>query len=243
MNKIQFVSFDRFSIDISLHGEAYYKLLAKEIMKVADGKKVELVGFSIGAFVALQTSRYLLNNQVNSLHLVSTAAPLDGGNFLEAMAGKVVFKVAKRFPRVFTLLSYWQSLVALVCPKILFSLLFATATGRDKDLVKNIHFQKSMLTSLRSCFLGRLAGYLRDVKAYVQPWKHTLPEINAKKIYLYHGTEDNWTPIAMAEYLQSVVPKGSSSSSSLTVFEKCAHYSCLQEAIPLICETIIGKTT
>jgi len=35
--------------------EAYYKLLAKEFQKKAAGKTVDFLGFSIGAFIALQT--------------------------------------------------------------------------------------------------------------------------------------------------------------------------------------------
>jgi len=61
---------------------------------------VDVVGFSIGAFIALQTSRYMANG-VESLHLVSAAAPLESGNYLAAMAGKQIFMLAKAAPALF----------------------------------------------------------------------------------------------------------------------------------------------
>jgi pimeloyl-ACP methyl ester carboxylesterase len=71
---LTFICFDRFSIDTSIKGERYYKLLAEEISKRAGTNQVDVIGFSIGAFIALQTCRYLAN-QVKSLHLISAAVP------------------------------------------------------------------------------------------------------------------------------------------------------------------------
>lgn len=109
------ICFDRFSIDHSTAGDAYYQLLAQAISKQAAGKKVDVIGFSIGAFIALQTCRYL-GNRVRSLHLISAAAPWDAGVFLENMAGKQVFQLAKTWPILFVLLSYWQGLLVLLFP-------------------------------------------------------------------------------------------------------------------------------
>ena len=90
---LTFICFDRFAVDASINGETYYRLLADEISKRAAGKPVDVIGFSIGAFVALQTCRYMPDG-VRSLHLVSAAAPLEAGDYLEAMAGKQVFRLA-----------------------------------------------------------------------------------------------------------------------------------------------------
>ena len=95
---LTFICFDRFSVDASVNGEAYYKLLAEEISKKSAGKQVDVIGFSIGAFIALQTCRYMTDGTVKSLHLVSAAAPLEAGDYLEAMAGRQVFQLAKTFP-------------------------------------------------------------------------------------------------------------------------------------------------
>lgn len=94
---------DRFAMDPAVTGEAYYQRLAEEITQKAGGQQVDVIGFSIGAFIALQTCRYLPNG-VRSLHLVSAAAPLEAGNFLPAMAGQQVFRLAKAVPVLFLLL-------------------------------------------------------------------------------------------------------------------------------------------
>jgi len=229
---LTFICFDRFSGDYSIAGEAYYQLLAQEISKQAAEKQVDVVGFSIGAFIALQTCRYL-GNGVRSLHLISAAAPLDAGDFLEAMAGKQVFQLAKTFPVLFVLLSYWQGLLALFFPNALFRLLFASAVGGDKALSVDHAFQSGIAKVLRSCFIGRVQGYVRDIKAYVQPWKDTLSGIGINT-HIWHGAEDNWSPVAMAEYLASAIP----GCTSTEIFNGLSHYSCLYRAAPEICRQL-----
>ncbi len=229
---LRFICFDRFSGDYLITGEAYYQLLAQEISKQADGKKVDVIGFSIGAFIALQTCRYL-GNGVQNLHLISAAAPLDAGDFLEVMAGKQVFRLAKTFPALFVLLSYWQGLLACLFPKALFRLLFASAAGDDKALSGDQEFQSSITKVLRSCFIGRVRGYVRDIKAYVQPWKDMLSGIGVKT-HIWHGAEDNWSPVAMAEYLQSAIP----GCTSIEIFNGLSHYSCLYRVAPEICRQL-----
>jgi pimeloyl-ACP methyl ester carboxylesterase len=234
-NGLTFICFDRFSVDSSIVGEAYYQFLAKEILKKAAGCKVDVVGFSMGAFIALQTCRYMAN-EVRNLHLVSAAAPQEAGDFLGAMAGKQVFQLARAFPVLFVLLSYWQGLLALLFPKALFRLLFANTAGKDKVLAVNREFQSSIIKILRSCFIGRVRGYTRDIQAYVHPWKTTLPEISVNT-HIWHGAEDNWSPKSMAEYLKSAIP----GCSHVEVLDGLSHYSCLYETAPRICNQL-GKT-
>lgn len=226
-----FICLDRFSIDASITDGAYYQLLAKEISAIADGNPVHFIGFSIGAFVALQTCRHM-NNRVKHLHLISAAAPLDGGNFLEQMAGKQVFKLARGFPYLFLLLSYGQKLLALLWPRMLFRLLFVSATGKDQILVASHEFQTNITNVLRSCFLGNIQGYVREIRAYVQPWKSTLSDISVRT-NLWYGSDDNWSPIAMAKFLESLIPNCQS-----TEFIGVSHYSCLHDAVPHICVQI-----
>jgi pimeloyl-ACP methyl ester carboxylesterase len=228
---LKFICFDRFHGDYSIAGDAYYQLLAQQILKHAAGKKVDVVGFSIGAFIALQTCRYL-GNGVRNLHLISAAAPLDAGDFFEAMAGKQVFQLAKTAPILFVLLSYWQGVLALLFPNALFRLLFASAVGGDKALSVDHEFQSSITKILRSCFIGRIQGYVRDIKTYVQPWKDTLSGIGVST-HIWHGAEDNWSPVSMADYLQSAIPDCVS-----TEFSGLSHYSCLYRAAPEICRQL-----
>ncbi|TRW93187.1 alpha/beta fold hydrolase [Candidatus Methylobacter oryzae] len=229
---LTFICFDRFSCDYSTAGDAYYQFLAQEISKQAAGKKVDVIGFSIGAFIALQSCRYL-SDGVRSLHLISAAAPLDADISLENMAGKRVFQLAKTCPALFVLLSYWQKLLALLSPVALFRLLFSGAAGDDKALSDDHEFQSGIAKILKSCFTGRVQGYVRDIRAYVQPWKDTLSGIGVKT-YIWHGAEDNWSPVAMAEYLATAIPGCVSSE----IFNGLSHYSCLYRAAPEICRQL-----
>ena len=226
---LTFICHDRFSVDPKLTDEAYYRYLAKEISRKSAGRKVDVIGFSIGAFIALQTCRHMAN-EVRSLYLVSAAAPLEAGDFLAAMAGKQVFQLAKVSPALFVLLSYWQSLLALFFPNALFRLLFASAGGQDKALAADKEFQSGITNILRSCFIGRVPGYARDIKAYVRPWETTLSELSVKT-HIWHGTEDNWSPSGMAKYLESAIP----GYTATRMFDGLSHYSCLYQAAPEIC--------
>lgn len=228
-NGLTFICLDRFSIDPSITGESYYKRLADEISEFSKGNPVDFVGFSIGAFIAIQTSRHM-ENQVRSMHLISAAAPLEAGVFLDFMAGKQVFKLAKAFPMLFILLTHWQSLLAWICPKALFHLLFASATAGDKALVNDCEFQSSITEVLRNCFSGNVQGYVRDVIAYVSPWT---PEVHVNT-YIWHGAEDNWSPVQMAHFLKSAI----TASTSIKIYDDLSHYSTLYRVAPEICHQI-----
>lgn len=229
---LTFICFDRFAVDSSIKGESYYKLLAEEISKLSKGNPVDFVGFSIGAFIALQTCRYMAS-EVRSLHLVSAAAPLESGDYLEAMAGKQIFKLAKAFPALLLLLSYWQGLLAWIFPKALFCLVFASSAGEDKGLADDREFRSSITKVLRTCFTSHVRGYARDIGAYVRPWKATLSEISIST-HIWHGAEDNWSPTLMASYLKSAIP----GCTSIEIFDGLSHYSCFYRAIPEICNLL-----
>lgn len=229
---LTFMCYDRFSVESTTTDEAYYQYLAQEISKKSAGEKVDFIGFSIGAFVALQTCRHMAN-EVRSLHLISAAAPLEAGDFLVAMAGKQIFQLAKAFPALFVLLSYWQSLLALFLPNALFHLSFAATGGKDKALAADRMFQSGITKILRKCFISRVPGYARDVKAYVRPWKTKLSEISVNT-HIWHGAEDNWSPQGMAKYLKSAIP----GCTSIKIFDGLSHYSCLYRAVPEICNLL-----
>ncbi|WP_292432894.1 alpha/beta hydrolase [Methylobacter sp.] len=71
-HNLTFISYDRFSVDPGLKGAAYYQHLADEISDKAAGNAVNLIGFSMGGFIALQVCRRIGGN-VRNLHLVSAA--------------------------------------------------------------------------------------------------------------------------------------------------------------------------
>lgn len=223
---------DRFTIHARLSGEDYFRALAQQIVSEADGRPVHFIGFSMGAFVALQTSRFL-PEQVRSIHLVSAAAPLDGGDFLDALAGKQVFRLAQKSPFLFGLLSRWQGVLARMAPRALFGMLFVSARGADVPLAKHEAFQAVVKSAMQSAFGPGLAGYRRDVQAYVLPWAPSLAAIRAP-VHIWHGDADNWSTPAMAHYLRAALPDATEPH----IMPGLSHYSCLMAALPQICAQV-----
>jgi len=225
---------DRFTVDATLRGDAYFRALAHAIAAQAQGRPVHLVGFSMGAFVALQTSRFL-PEPAHSIHLVSAAAPLDGDDFLDALAGKHVFRLAQKSPWLFGLLSRWQGVLARHAPGALFGMLFASARGGDVALAQDAAFQAVIKAAMQSAFGPGLVGYRRDVQAYVQPWAASLAAVHAP-VHLWQGDADNWSAPAMAHYLQAKLPQ----VAELQLLPGLSHYSCLLAALPKICAQVVA---
>jgi pimeloyl-ACP methyl ester carboxylesterase len=226
---LNIVCFDRFAIDTSLKNKDYYKFLASAISDKAQGKKVDLIGFSIGCHTAIETSVYL-DSSVRNLHLISAAAPLDAADFLDDMAGKMVFTLAMKRPTIFILLSYWQTLIAKIAPNVLFNLFFGSAKGEDETLSKSSVFKRYITPILAYCFSKNVKGYIRDIKQYVTHWNGSVMRCTSNT-YIWHGTNDNWSPVSMAQYLNNNLP----ASSKLELMKGLSHYSCLHSAVPKIC--------
>jgi pimeloyl-ACP methyl ester carboxylesterase len=225
---VQMICLYRFQADPGFQGEAYFQYLAKQVERIAGGRTVEFVGFSIGAFVAIQTARHL-PKRVAHLHLISAAAPLDDEQLLEAMAGKQVFKLVRRSRFLFGLLAGFQRQIALLWPSLLFQMLFSNAAGGDMDLRENREFRVRMKAVLQSGFGKPVSGYVRDLHAYVQPWRGCLRETIAPTS-IWHGDADNWSPVSMAEDLASSVP----GCTAKHILVGRSHYSCLYQALPHI---------
>ncbi|MGN0925546.1 hypothetical protein [Ectopseudomonas mendocina] len=185
--------------------------------------------FPLGTHAALEVSA-VIPGQVRSLHLISAAAPLDGGAFLDEMAGKAVFSLAKRNPYLFQWLVKWQALLAKRAPQMLFRMLFASAQGQDREQVKSPEFKALICQVLQQCFAQGTSGYTRDIQQYLQPWSAGVFAIKAD-VCLWHGTQDNWSPFGMSTSLAECLP----STAGVEPMEGLSHYSCLYAAAPRIC--------
>lgn len=225
---VTLICVDRFACDPTLVGEAYYRALAQAILALADGRRVDLIGFSLGGFVALQTCRHL-GGAVRRLHLVSAAAPLETGDFLDAMAGKPVFQAARASPFGFRLMSLWQGWLARHAPGALFRLLFASAAGADRALAADPSFRAAIVGVLRASLTAGQDGYIRDVRAYVRPWADSLADVGVETC-IWHGDADNWAPVGMARALAHRLP----GRVQVEILPGLSHYSCLYQALPEI---------
>lgn len=207
-----------------LAADAYFDALAGDMSARFSGRKLHLIGFSLGARVALELAARL-GEAIDHIDLISPAGPLDGSDHRSLMAGEAVFKLAASSKPLFGLHSAIQARLALAAPGFVFRTLFSTAKGGDAALRANDHFQVGMGKVLRQCFELGGSGYRREVAAYVRPWADRVPKIAAPTT-IWAGDADNWTPIVMAERLAHLLPHA-----SLRTLAGASHYSALIAAL------------
>lgn len=188
---------------------------------------VTLIGFSAGAFAALQVAGRL-GGLVQQLHLVSPAAPLQLGQFLPDMAGGPIFALAAKRPALFRLLVRAERWLARHAPGFLLGRLFATAQAGDAVLARDPHFRAGMAQVLRDGLGRDSRGFAAEVLAYVQDWRSDLAKVSAP-VTIWQGTADNWTPPAMGQALHGALP-----GSRLQALPGSSHYSALQAALKQI---------
>ena len=219
---VRLVAPDRFTLMPDLTGDDYFHALAKRVDELAAGEGVELVGFSMGAFVALRAVPFI-TTQIHRLHLISAAAPLESGEFFDHMAGKPVFKMAMRSEALLRRVARLQGWLARLAPGLLFRMLFASAQGEDAGLSRDADFRSMIGCVLKSSLGPGLAGYVRDIAEYVQPWSHTLAAVSCET-QIWHGAQDNWSPFGMAEVLRALLPN----AAPVEVLAGASHYSSLK---------------
>jgi pimeloyl-ACP methyl ester carboxylesterase len=189
---------------------------------------IRLVGFSLGAFVALEVALRIADREVR-LDLVSPAAPLGLGDFLPDMAGGAVFGLAARSPGLFGLLTGLQGGLARVAPGLLFGQIFAGAAGADADLARDPAFQATLKRILAHGLAGGAKGYRREVLGYVA-WTSDRLSGLTHPVALWQGEADSWTPPTMAKALAAALP----GAPALRTFPGLSHYSTLRAALPEI---------
>lgn len=189
---------------------------------------IRLVGFSLGAFIALEVALRIASRDVR-LDLVSPAAPLGLGDFLPDMAGGAVFGLAARRPALFAALTRLQGWLAWLAPGALFGQIFAGAAGADAELARDPGFQTTIKAILAHSLSGGARAYRRDVLAYVAWTPDRLAGLT-HPVTLWQGEADTWTPPAMARALATALP----GAPVLRTFPGLSHYSTLRAALPEI---------
>ncbi|MCI3133869.1 alpha/beta fold hydrolase [Phenylobacterium aquaticum] len=215
-----------------LTGAAHFDAVAADLRARAAGRQIDMIGFSIGAFVALEVAARL-GDQVRGLDLVSPAGPIDGPDDLKGVAGAALFRMARRAPLAFRLATALQGLIARIRPDALFDMLFATAAGDDKPLAQDSRFKTLMKPVLKDALGAGRAGYVRDLQAYVRPWADDLARLSAP-VRIWSGSLDTWAPPAMAERLRDRLPAGA----GIETLAGRSHYSSLIAAAPKIFERL-----
>ena len=198
--------------------------LLDEALRHSNEKHVHLVGFSIGAMVAIRLAA-MRPDIVSQLTLISPAAPLSMGDFLPKMAGKPVFDLALKHPKWLRLLTRLQGLVVRVSPKALIKMLFANCGTVEKELLNDPSFREVMIQGLSASLVRRPENYISYISAYVADWSDILREVMCH-VTLWHGTKDTWSPPEMSKKLQGAFGQ----KATIHLVEDAEHYSTLTRA-------------
>ncbi len=196
--------------------------LAKQVAALFPTGELRLVGFSLGAPAALQVAPHL-GGRVRQIDLVSPAGPLQLGNFLGGMAGALVFRAALAGRLPFAALTAVQAQVARFAPGKLAAALMAKAQGADRELACDPQFLGALATSLRHSLIANRPAYTAEIRAYVADWSAALARVEAP-VSIWQGSEDDWTPPAMAEALAAALP----ARPQVTMIEGLSHFSTLR---------------
>ncbi len=205
-------------------GEAggYFARLADQIAAQFPEGPLRLVGFSLGAAAALRVARHL-GERVEQIDLVSPAGPLSLGDFLGGMAGAPVFRAALAGRWPFSALTFLQAQVARVASRKMAATLMAKAQGADRNLAGDPLFLAALAQSLRTSLLEQRGAYAAEIHAYVADWSGELARVR-QPVAIWQGTEDDWTPPAMAEALAAALP----SRPQVTMIAGLSHFSTLR---------------
>ena len=211
---------DRGALAAGVPAGAHFDVLATMVRVAAEGRRVRLVGFSLGAFVALEVAGRLRGLDI-VLDLVAPAGPANDAEMLGAMTGGPVFWLAAVQPRVFSALALAQGWLARRLPGLVARMLLASARGEDRVLAGNARFLATMKESLRHGGGGE--GYRREVLAYVGDWAGRLRGM-PHPVTIWHGDADAWAPPALVGRLATGLP-------NVTAVHRLpgqAHYSTLR---------------
>lgn len=196
--------------------------LAQGIAARIPDEPLHLVGFSLGAAAALRVAP-LLGDRVERIDLVSPAAPLQLGDFLVGMAGAPVFRAAQAGALLFAALTLVQAQAARLAPGKMAAALMAKAKGADRELAADPRFIAALAQSLRHSLLDERPAYIAEIRAYVGDWRADLAKVH-QPVRIWQGTEDDWTPPAMAEALAAALPF----RPAVTMLPGLAHFSTLR---------------
>jgi pimeloyl-ACP methyl ester carboxylesterase len=237
-NGLRILALQRDSLDLSMQGQAYIAELVAAVLRLAGGQPVHLLGFSIGASLALRVAAQL-PTPAAGVWLVSAAAPLEWPASWQGMgAGRYTFAMAQKYPRLFKWVSAYQGWLARHFTGVLLSTLFQGARGADAQLLTEIERREQLVRVQQQCFAAGAGAYLRDVRAYVAPWATCLPQVRAP-LQLWHGDQDNWAPVGM---LQGLLEQFGAQAQVHWLADR-SHYSCLIDAAQLLCEQLAGGFT
>ncbi len=188
-------------------------------------KRYTIIGFSLGCMTAIEIAATYSEN-IDQLILISPAAPLELGNFLENMDGRFVFKAAQTNSILFGLLTFSQNVMAHVSPNFLMKKMFGESCEAELKLLNDLKFVANFKNGLRNSLGRESEEYRKTIIRYTKPWTKVLSNITCP-VEIYHGTQDTWAPHAMGEALKAQIK----AKCELISCDQLGHYSTLHYAM------------
>lgn len=207
---------------------AHFAVLANRARRIAGGRPIRLIGFSLGAWVALHLAA-LLGDELSAVDLIATAAQPQDGIFPAHMVGKPVFDLARHHPALFAALTRTQGWAAAIAPALVRRTLFAKAQGSDAALSAQPDFRAGFTAILRASLSDDALTYRREVIDFGSANRLNISAITAP-ITIWHGEADNWAPMELADQLASRLP-------TMAAFHRLpglSHYGALRHVLTLI---------
>jgi len=161
-----------------------------------------LLGFSGGGTYAAACA-YRIPERLIHTALISSAAPFTVPGLSDAMppANRALFELAGEDYQAAV-----QQLAGVAnTPDALFNLLEGSASPPDRDILATPEFRRMYADNLTESLRQGLTGLSHDMALIARPWGFDPAEIRAN-ISVWHGTQDNNTPLAMGEYLGATIP-------------------------------------
>jgi len=189
----------------------------------------KIISFSLGSMAAVELALEY-PEKVDSLVLVSPAAPLELGDFLNDMDGRFIFKAASEAARgntaIFSLLTYGQGLMARFSPNYLMKRMFGESCEAERRLLQNKQFTKAFQHGLRQSLHHESTEYMKTIMRFTKPWADKLAKVECP-VEVWHGNSDTWAPISMGKALVKAV----GTNASLIECDQLGHYSTLHYAL------------
>lgn len=205
------------------HSDEIFKLTSSSL-----NRSVHVIGFSLGAMAAIKIAAQH-HNKVSMMSLIAPAAPLELGNFLPGMAGRVVFQTASRSALQFRALTALQKISVRLSSKFVIQSMFKGSPESEAALLQHSDFKESLLAGFKDSYGKNQKAYRSEIHDYMKSWAYHLESINCP-VKIYHGASDNWAPVDMAYALKDKIP----SKVDVIEYRGLGHFSTLRKALPLV---------
>jgi pimeloyl-ACP methyl ester carboxylesterase len=182
----------------------------EDVLELADSlgfRRFAVAGVSAGGPSAAACA-YKIPDRLTAAALISSAAPLQAMGITRNMepAMRLNFRAARYLPHWSLLpmasLSAWMGRHH---PEIVWQRTASGAPECDKIFLNQPEVKKIYLASIRETYRQGGRGPIAEAALVAGDWGFSLENIGTKT-YVWHGTEDVYTPLDMGEHLAQAIP-------------------------------------